>query len=278
VFENVKTEPLVMGIQRFAENHRWKRIVHGFLVATVWLAANEISVGDIVITQRNSSVRNRGFAGSGGASESSDVQDGTTALSGNLSFSNSFSVQVLSSYPASNGSAWATGSLFTFENVLQNSPDEFSIEASRTSSGTTLYGSGTGNATSRQDQDIRVRFSVSGDPVKYSLQGTFDPGATDGELGSISLYRPFTATTYFDYGTAQTLNTSGILLPGLTYEFRARVIDSMSSSQNGSTSESDASGFNFNFSVSSVPEPSLTLPLLLGSLCLMRRNRTRRSR
>lgn len=224
------------------------------------------AAGTLTITERESSAGNSLFAGSAGAVDQSDASDNTAALTGAFSFGDSNSVAITEANPFSNGAASASGSISAADNVVQSSLSTLSVTASRVANGTANHFSGTGSAFSRQSQEVRVRFTVNGDDAMYTLTGSFDPGIITtliGEAHSVRLYRPFTANVLVDVDTAATLNESGLLLAGLTYELRIRVNDRNAASAD-SPSATDASNFNLQFNVVSVPEPSTGLLACLG--------------
>lgn len=233
--------------------------------------------GSITIVERESSAENELFAGSAGAVRQDGDSAGTTALTGPFSFSHSGSVQVLESDPFSNGSASAGGSISVAENVTQSTSSSLSITATRSASGTAMWGSGTGIAQSYQNQELRVRFTINGDDATYSLTGDFDPGVITtlvGEAHNLRLNRPFTSNVLVDVDSAATLNEAGLLIAGRTYEFRIQLNDRNRGTA-GDPSNSDASSFNIQFNVQSVPEPSTWLLAALGTAGLFFARRRR---
>ncbi len=234
--------------------------------------------GTITINQRESSAGNYLWAGSAGASQTSDESDNTTALTGLFSFSDTGSVQVTPGDPFSGGGASAIGSLSATHNVVQSSSNLLNVTATRTASGEASWQSGTGNAQSYQNQYARTRFTVNGDNATFSLTGQFDPGYTPpgivvGEAYTVRLYRPFTANVLVDVDSAATLNENGLLLAGFTYELEIAVND-RNSANSVNTFQGDASSFNLQFNVVSVPEPSIAMFAGLGGLyCLAKRRR-----
>lgn len=232
--------------------------------------------GSLTITQRESSASNMMWAGSAGASQTSDESDSTIALTGLFSFSDTNSVEVTPADQFSAGAASASGSMSAGDNVVQLSPGLLEVTATRTASGMAMYGSGTGSAYSYQNQTLRVRFTVTGDNAMFTLTGSFDPGYTPpgivvGEAFSVRLYRPFTSNVLVDVDSAATLNENGLLLAGLTYELDIDLND-RNSANSGSPLQSDASSFNLQFNVASVPEPSTAILAVFGALfCISRR-------
>lgn len=222
------------------------------------------------------------WAGSAGASQTSNESDDTNALTGLFSFSDTNSVAVTPADPFSGGAASASGSMSVADNVIQLSPGSLSVTATRTASGMAMYGSGTGSAYSYQNQSVRVRFTVNGDDAMFTLTGTFDPGYTPpgivvGEAYTVRLYRPFTSTVLIDVDSAATLNESGLLLAGLTYELDIDLNDRNAASA-GNPLQSDASSFNLQFNVVSVPEPTTGILAAFGALfCIALRSRHKRA-
>jgi len=210
------------------------------------------------------------FAGSGGATDTINESDLTTALTGTFSFSESGSVEVLETDNASNGSASASGSISVFDSVVQSGPGSLSVLATRTASGTAMHGSGTGVAQSYQNQVMQVRFVVNDTDARYTLAGSFDPGAITtliGEAHNVRLYRPFTSNVLENFDEAATMNESGLLIAGRTYEFRIHLNDRNRGTASD-PSNSDASSFNLQFNVTSIPEPGSLMLLLIG-LCIV---------
>jgi len=124
---------------------------------------------------------------------------------------------------------------------------------------------------------LRVRFTVNGDNATYSLTGDFDPGVITtlvGEAHNLRLYRPFTAIVLENFDSTATLNESGLLLAGLTYEFRI-LLNDRNRGTSGDPSNSDASSFNIQFNVQSVPEPSTWVLAALGVAGLLFARRRR---
>lgn len=234
------------------------------LVAIIILVVGPTAgAGTVTITERESLAANSLFAGSGGTVQTSEESDDTTALTGPFSFSDSNSVAV--------SAASASGSIEAADNVAQLSPTSISVTASRTATGTATHISGTGNAFSNQTQEVRVQFTVNGDDARYTLTGDFDPGAIttiNGDTHSVRLYRPFTSNVFVDVDEAATLDESGILLAGRTYELRIRLSDRNSASSS-SPFATDASSFNLQFNVFSIPEPATGMSVCLGSLLMI---------
>jgi len=245
------------------------------MIGLATLVTLTAEVGTILIIDRASSGGNELFAGSGGAVQQSDMSLGSTALTGAFGFSDTASVGLTESDPFSAGAAMAEGSISVSDNVVQSSSASLFLTGSRTASGSATYVSGTGNATSRQQQEFRVRFQVIGDDAAWSLTGSFDPGLDTSvfDAGNLLLHRPFTANQLIDVTTATVLNESGTLDAGKTYELRIRVTDVLGASA-GMPFEGDASSFNIQFNVTSlVPESSVLAFLAPAGIVLAARRK-----
>ncbi|MBL8891795.1 MAG: hypothetical protein JNL67_17575 [Planctomycetaceae bacterium] len=238
-------------------------IAFGITWISLQLAGQPIYAG-IVVLQRYSYAGVYGFAGSGGVVLESDVESSLDQLSGGFGFGHNFNLHLTGSEPAATGAARAIGSLNASDMVTVGT-NSLQITGSRTASGMVQWLAGNGNGISNLMQETRVRFSVSGENLNYSLTGSFDPGDTAGDLNTFSLYRPFTADQLFNISSAGTLHESGVLLAGRTYELRMRLNDNLSANSGSRGPFSDASGLNFNFQVSAVPEPSSFACLLAMS-------------
>ncbi len=253
-----------------------------FAAAVLILSGTDSFAGSLAITQRESSASNIMWAGSAGASQSSNESDSTNALTGPFSFSDTNSVAVTPADPFSGGAASASGAMSVADNVVQSSSGLLSVTATRAASGIAMYGSGTGNAFSYQNQYLRVRFTVNGDDAMFTLVGAFDPGFTPpgivvGEAYTVRLYRPFTSNVLVDVDSAETLNENGLLLAGLTYELEIALND-RNSANAGNPLQSDASSFDLQFNVVSVPEPSTAILAGFGAIfCFVLRTRRKRT-
>lgn len=248
-----------------------------FSAAGLVLNGADSLAGTVTITQRESSAGNVMWAGSAGASQTSNESNSTSALTGLFSFSDTSAVAITPSDPFSGGAASANGSMSVADNVLQPSPGSLSVTATRSASGQAIYGSGTGNAYSYQNQSIRVRFTVNGDNAIFSLTGQFDPGYTPpgivvGEAYTVRLYRPFTSNVLVDVDSAATLNESGLLLAGLTYSLDIDLNDRNSANVN-QPFQGDASSFNLQFNVVPVPEPASATLVMVAFAAMTRRTR-----
>lgn len=256
-------------------HHRNKLIslVGVCLTCFCFIVGNQSLHGGLVVLERYSYAGVYGFAGSGGAVLESDVEDSVDLLGGGFAFDHNYDLFLTGSEPAATGSARSIGSLVASDLVTVGT-NSLQISASRTASGMTEWLAGNGNGISNLKQEIRVRFSVTGENLNYSLTGLFDPGDTAGDLNTISLYRPFTADQLFNITSAGALNESGVLLAGRTYELRMRLNDNLSANSGSPGPFSDASSFNFNFQVSAVPEPSsFACLILVGSILVSVRQR-----
>ena len=230
-----------------------------FLAVMLMLVCGGTLSADVTIVQRDSSSRLRVFTGSGGAANIDDVQDSTDVLTGVFSFDAEFDSFVTEDDPFSNGAASANGAVSVTDNVMQPGASEIALTSSRTSSAFVQYISGTGSATSGPRHTFRVRFMVSDDPVRYTVSGTFNPGAIVNGATSVSLYRPFTSNIFFEYESSQVLDETGVLQPGLTYEFRVIVNDLLSAGASNPGPTSEVSSYDLDVRVA---------PILLGDVNL----------
>ena len=221
-------------------------------VALLEMTCVQFVDADITITQRESAGRLRVFTGSGGAANIDDVQDSTEALSGMFMFDESFKSDVTEEDPFSNGAATASGSVDILDDVIQSMPSSLTLNTFRTSNASVQYMSGSGNATSGPRHTFRVRFSVSDQAVRYTLTGSFTPGPIENGATRLELYRPFTANSFFEYDTPQSLNETGVLQPGLTYELLIQVNDLLAASGNNPGPSNESTGYNLQFHVENV--------------------------
>ena len=210
-----------------------------FTIAATELFAFQLASADITIISRDSFARAGAFSGSGGAVSQGEFEDNTEALTGMFSFSESVMTLVTEDDPFSTGSATSSCTVSVMDNVI-HSPSSLTLTTVRNSTASVQHISGPSNATASARHNFRVRFSVDDQPVRYTLSGTFDPGPIVNGFNRMALYRPFTANTIFEFETpVGSVSETGILQPGLTYEFRARVFDGLGAGANDpSTTES----------------------------------------
>jgi hypothetical protein len=214
--------------------------------ASAMLATHALA--QIAIVDRESAGTNNFFVTSGTVSESSIASDSdTTNLTGAFSFYNSESIVVGSGTPGAQGTASAGGGHIMNDAVTLQAPSSLVVDAHRQSGSIARVVVGTGQSEIVQNSVTRVRFDVVGADVFYFVIGEFEPHPD--AVASLTFTNISTPGALVNHTATASVNESGTLTAGETYEFEVRVDNEIVATTTGAPPISRVNAYTLRLTV-----------------------------